>query len=760
MEGVVAEIGVVAEMEDGRPVAGALLRAPVVSLVVANHNGAAYLDDCLMSARRQTLARIEIIVVDDGSTDASVAIIRAHASRDARITLIQTSERSGPGAARNRGLAVARGEWVAILDSDDIMHPARLAGLVEQGNRTGADLVADNQIVFDNARRKPARALLGRDVLMADRVVGVSDFIDENRLFAGGVPLGYLKPLILRSFLQSSLCRYDPTLTIAEDYDLVLRLLLAGAHYRLSPEMTYFYRKHSGSVSHRLSERTLLPMLAADDAVRASSDASGRPLRASVVAALDRRRQSIELALSFERLVADLKGGRWWNAARLCVRRPRVAGLLAVPVRDRLLAAARRRRAVADRSVPVQPRVTVLSRQRVVGRTNGSSAYLLSLCAYLKQAGWAIDFVSPSPAMFGRWSVLRLDPAMDLFDAIRIRGGLRVGRLVLARDPRIVLGSAAAVAGRLLSRVGLRIGGLARKAPYSIAVPLTDEDRLFIADRVRPSALLLVDYAFLTETVPFALQPRTASAVVMHDLFSAQDGTRTTVRLDEDAEMALLDRADAIITIQARETEAVRRRLPNKTIILAPMAVEPVAAAQPGADGTVLFIGSNTVPNVDGINWFLREAWPEVVRVHPGARLKVAGSCCPGVEGAGGNVELLGVVGDLAALYREAGVVISPLRLGSGLKIKLVEALGHGKATVVTSVTLQGVEDLLSDMVRRADEAADFSREVVSLLGDRAARQSLGERGLAAARRHFSADACYGELLRYAQSVRDADDVH
>ncbi len=734
------------------PPSGALGRGPVASVVIANYNGAAYLDDCLASARGQTLACIEIIVIDDGSTDASVAIIRSHAERDGRIALIETAERRGPGAARNRGLAVARGDWIAILDSDDLMHPERLARLVECASRTGADIVADNQIVFDERGGRAARPLLGREALAIERVVTACDYIDQNRLFSGGVPLGYLKPLFERSFLQRAGCLYDPTLIIAEDYDLVLRLLLSGAHFRLSPQLTYFYRKHSGSVSHRLSARTLLPMLAADDSLRAALRVSGHPLRASVLAALDRRRRSIERALRFEDLVADLKAGRWWGAAGLCLRRPLVAVLLAIPANDRLRAAIRRGRLRSDRPA-TSPRVTVLSRQRVVGRSNGSSAYLLSLCNHLMRAGYEIDLVSPSPAMFGRWPVLRFDPAMDLFASIRVRGSLRVGRFVVARDPRIALRAAAGVADRVLSRIGVRLGVLGRKAPHAIAVPLTDADRLFIVDAVRPSSMLLVDYAFLTEAIPFAMQPRAATAVVMHDLFSAQDSTRACVRLEQEAEMALLDRADAIVTIQAEETGSIRRLLPKKKIILAPIAVEPVAAAQPGQSGTMLFLGSNTVPNTDGINWFLREAWPEVQRLHPDARLMIAGGCCSGIAGAAANVDLLGVVGDLTELYAKVGLVISPLRLGSGLKIKLVEALGHGKAMVATSTTLQGVDGLLADAVRRADTAAGFAREVASLLGDRAARERLGERALEVSRRHFSSEVCYGELLDHVRGV-------
>ncbi len=727
---------------------------PVVSVVVANHNGAAFIEDALASALRQTLRDIEIIVVDDGSTDDSVSRVRRLAARDGRIRLLRTAQRGGPGAARNQGLAVARGTWIAILDSDDFLHPQRLARLVDAATAEGVEIVADNQMVFDHARMLPARPLLDR--LPPDGMVSVANYIDSNRLFSGAVPLGYLKPLFLRSFMEEAGCRYDPALPIAEDYDLVLRLLLAGARFRVEPQMTYFYRRHGRSISHRLSTATLLPMLAADQALRATLPAS--PFHSvRVVAALDRRRDTILRAVDFERLVDALKHRSWGQALRVACTRPAAAALLRIPVRDRLRRL--RPKPAHERQVPrgipaasAERRVSLLSRQRIVGISNGSSAYLLGLCDSLKRAGYRIDLVSPSPAMFGRWPFLRLDPAMDVFASIRIRGAVRLGRVVIASDPRIGLRAAAGIAGRLLGRFGITVEKWNRKAPHAITVPLTDADQLFVANAVRPSQAILTDYAFLNEAIPFALQPRTPSAVVMHDLFFSQDPERRIVRLDRDGEMALLDQADAVVAIQADEGGTVSRLLPHRQVILAPMAVSPVAAPQPGEDNTVLFVGSNALPNIDGIEWFLREVWPGLLEQCSRMRLQIAGTCCGSLSAVPRNVVLLGRVDDLDAAYRRAGIVVSPLRLGSGLKIKLVEAMGHGKAVIATETTLQGIGAQVAGAVLQADTAAEF-RAAFAQLGDRAARLQLGARALEAARRHFSPEACHGGLLDFVRRV-------
>jgi succinoglycan biosynthesis protein ExoO len=394
--------------------------------------------------------------------------------------------------------------------------------------------------------------------------------------------------------------------------------------------------------------------------------------------------------------------------------------------------------------------VSLLSRQRIVGSTNGSSAYLLSLCTSLKQAGHEIDFISPSPASFGRWPVLRLEPDMDLFASIRIRGSFRIGNVIVATDPRIACRAGGEILNRLLGRLHLRIDRFGQKAPHAIAVPLTDADRLFVASTVRPSTMILTDYAFLNETIPFALQPRTPNAVVMHDLFFSQDPARTVVLLDQEQETVLLDQADAVIAIQEEEAGIIRRLLPGKRIILAPMAVSPVAEPQAGTDGTILFVGSNTLPNIEGIDWFLEQVWPHLLQRFPQARLQIAGSCCVGVAHAARNVTLLGRVADLAPLYRDAAVVVSPLRLGSGLKIKLVEALGLGKAVIATETTLQGVKQLLEGALLQADTPTEMLGAFARLLYDRSERARLGSQALQVARQHFSTQACYRDLLEFA----------
>ena len=725
---------------------------PLVSVIIACWNSAKFLEDCLISVTRQTLRDIEIVVVDDASEDDSRSIVERFMNSDPRITLICCEAQGGPARARNRALEVCRGRWVAVVDSDDLLHRERLALLVRAAEGDGCDIAADNQILFDDVPGRDARPLLQGDLARGPSVVSCSDYVKSNSLDGRQTALGYLKPLFRRALIEAKAMRYNPELLIAEDYDFVLRLMLAGGVLKVFPTLTYFYRRHSTSTSHHLSRDALVRMLKGD-----AISCAGFPgqLPPEVQEALQERSRSIAKVLAFTDLVAKLKSRDWRGAAVEISSKPAAALLLSGVVRDRI----RRRLSRPRPHTKLGRRACILSRQRVTGATNGSSAYLLGICESLRDDGWVVDLICPSPAMFGRWPIFKLLPEMAVFHSISIRGAIRIGPFVVATNPAIGLRALLAVADKLLGRLNLGLGALARKAPHAIAVPFTDEDRLFIASRAERPSLVVADYAFLTDAIPFAMSPQARTAVVMHDLFSAQKTQNRPVVIDRDREFELLGAADVVLAIQREEADVVAVHQGADRVIVVPMAVKPVDAVQPGDGRTVMFVGSNTLPNADAVEWLLSEIWPKVVEGCKQARLVVAGSVCQAVRPHGSGVHFLGRVDALGDLYREAAVVVSPLRSGSGLKVKLVEALAHGKAMVGTSVTFQGVEHLAGTAALRTDDADAFAALILKLLEDEGERTMQGERALAAAAREFSPVKSREEFLRFASGLRQAPPV-
>lgn len=112
---------------------------PVVSVIIPAYNVASCIDETLCALENQTLREIEIICVDDGSTDNTLEIIRQHEIKDGRIRAVH-QENVGAGAARNAGFDLSRGVWVAFLDADDIYKPNFLSKMVDAATTGDADL--------------------------------------------------------------------------------------------------------------------------------------------------------------------------------------------------------------------------------------------------------------------------------------------------------------------------------------------------------------------------------------------------------------------------------------------------------------------------------------------------------------------------------------------------------------------------------------------------------------------------------------------
>lgn len=302
--------------------------APVVSVAIASYNAARFLEAAVRSAMVQSLAAIEIIIVDDCSTDASVAIAARLAGEDARIRTARLPANGGPAAARNRALAMARGRWFAVLDSDDLMEPGRLAALVAVAEAEGADIIADNLLLFDDDA-----AVCAALFLPASRATGCwispLDYLGETVMYRTGANLGYLKPVFRTEALRAAGIRYDARLRIAEDDDLMVRALLAGLRYRLEPTSGYGYRRHHGSTSHRLSKANAAAMLAVSEDLLKAHSASQPP---AVCRALATRHAAIRTGWAFACLIDALKARRLRHAAAVALADPAAIGLLRMPI--------------------------------------------------------------------------------------------------------------------------------------------------------------------------------------------------------------------------------------------------------------------------------------------------------------------------------------------------------------------------------------------------------------------------------------------
>lgn len=158
--------------------------SPKISLLVPIYNVEDYLEECLRSAQRQTFSDFEVICINDGSTDGSLAIISSFVESDERFKLLD-KENSGYGASMNRGIQAAIGEYIGILESDDFIEPQTLETLYNLAVERDAEVVKANFYYYWSTPQK-------KDVfepLMRRPLMGVSNPKENTEIF-------YLKPTI------------------------------------------------------------------------------------------------------------------------------------------------------------------------------------------------------------------------------------------------------------------------------------------------------------------------------------------------------------------------------------------------------------------------------------------------------------------------------------------------------------------------------------------------------------------------------------
>lgn len=130
---------------------------PTVSIIVPVYNAQSFLAECVESLLGQTCEELELLFVDDGSTDDSAAILARFSERDSRIRVI-SQENAGPGAARNRGIDEARGEYLYFFDSDDFCESTLIERAVDRARETQADIVALPFFQYDERVGMPLEA--------------------------------------------------------------------------------------------------------------------------------------------------------------------------------------------------------------------------------------------------------------------------------------------------------------------------------------------------------------------------------------------------------------------------------------------------------------------------------------------------------------------------------------------------------------------------------------------------------------------------
>ena len=209
---------------------------PIVSIVVPAYNAEDYIRKCVDSILAQSNQSLEVIVVDDGSTDSTLAELKAY-SNDSRVRVIH-QENQGVSSARNKALAVAKGEFVAFVDSDDVVHPELFTICVNLCENKGGDFVLYNYEEFSSGDIPQFRQISCDCIQSVDEPL--SYYLDNG--FKGGMSAMFVRRKMLESL------RFLRGISKGEDmcfsFSLLPRLK-KGWHIRIP---LYFYRRTEGSL--------------------------------------------------------------------------------------------------------------------------------------------------------------------------------------------------------------------------------------------------------------------------------------------------------------------------------------------------------------------------------------------------------------------------------------------------------------------------------------------------------------------------------
>lgn len=219
-------------------------------------------------------------------------------------------------------------------------------------------------------------------------------------------------------------------------------------------------------------------------------------------------------------------------------------------------------------------------------------------------------------------------------------------------------------------------------------------------------------------------------------------------------ELAAYNAADGVCVCSTADQKRLAADAPSVNTVVIPNAADvehmQPRHTDPAPDGrTVLFFGLlATVPNVDGVLYFLREIWPRIAAVRPDARFIIVGANpAPAIRAhAGPGVTIVGPVDDLRPHLSAAAVVVVPLRLGSGTRLKILEAWAMARPVVSTALGAEGLDCVPGRDLLIADDPSGFASSVLRVLGDPGLAGELGRAGRALVSDRYSWRGAAGAL--------------
>lgn len=323
-----------------------------IGVIIAAMNASDTIGRAVASALMQDEVA-QVVVVDDASSDHTAQAAREADDGTGRLKIIVCARNLGPAAARNLAISRSVTPYIALLDADDFMLAGRFAALSDPGEDW--DLSADN-IVFASA--ETAEQFAGKSTFDTG---GMAQHLSFERFVLANISqpdrprgeLGFLKPVIRRSFLEEHGLAYNERMRLGEDFELYARMLLAGARFRIIAACGYVAIERTTSLSARHSAADLAALVAADERMLAG------PLSPDARQALVAHHAQCARRMNHRRFLDAKREKGLVRALAENVALPRLIFDAAQGIAQDKWRQRKRRRAVGDLQLPPKPRLLV-----------------------------------------------------------------------------------------------------------------------------------------------------------------------------------------------------------------------------------------------------------------------------------------------------------------------------------------------------------------------------------------------------------------
>ncbi|MFQ4140947.1 glycosyltransferase family 4 protein [Chlorogloeopsis sp. ULAP02] len=415
-------------------------------------------------------------------------------------------------------------------------------------------------------------------------------------------------------------------------------------------------------------------------------------------------------------------------------------------------------------------KIQFISRDVPVENTAGNATYLLDFMRYLRQAGYEIEYVLTNSSPNGRTPWYIIPPTLATLANVSVKNNLKIGRLLLRFN---------SLSDWLIELVRLAYDRLPEKLKniyrsarnkrqikplYVIStqkwdILATPEEVAFTGSqfaRFKPD-VVVVNYAWLSDVFDVISADLSILKVILtHDILHRrvadlkQIGAHIDIsEWDRNKEVVQLRKAQVLLAIQEEDARFFKEMVSQCDVISMPISAVCHSHTNKQVPGRCLFVGSGADHNYYGLKWFLEDVWLRVIESMPNVTLHVCGFVCNLIQGNYPNVRFLGRVDNLESEYGAAELCLVPLLAGSGLKIKLVEAMSYGRACISTSVGVQGLQEVVGSAVLVADTPEDFAAAMHTVLTKKAKRQWMEEQAHRYAIAKLSPQAAYQPFVDY-----------